>query len=554
MNLDGAYYGSVAAAVALMSGTANTRWIGDSYATQTPNLFGRVAWAALATAAHFPLISGERRAFVDAGAKVDGAHGAYNTNGLDRSNFPFLAQLFIHHSAPTGSPGAQGYSNLWAVTEGNAFEGYSDDGGATHDFAHQGLPREGALAFFHVGGVTVGNQHEYCRHVIRQDAMASSLVKINGPTGKVAWRPVWLSPSDGSAVDAEVRRLVDVGSVASNADVTLGDHPTFRYNIASFHRGVTGAQGSSTGIEYGGLFNASILGAHATVNADGDKILTPGTAAAGNIADGNQAVALRDNDAIAAGRFQPHAGGLITPADDSGDRLAGMPGWGAYGVNSASYSNIANATASGKNFTAATFAKLVRHTSHDLDQPLVVCLDYAEEPGTVAAIAATLKAAIEDLADELGDAGFAEVHFVVHTSHMHLELATSESVMRTRIEDNRAAARVVCDELNGTDDDNGKPFSVLNISSYDQLGGVLFNGSGAVAAIEAIAGDASAVSLADGVTADLSSGDLLDTNDLHPEGENAGLFFAQHGFWPAAERAARRGGPRSRSVRAVRAR
>ena len=498
------FYGDKAVASAMLDANVRAQGIGDSLSVNTNNTFARLLWAFAAVAPW------GRVAAVDCSPRLLGADGAYNLNTSDISNQYGLCQEKFSMSGGSGASGTRDLPGLWAINADQATpnEGYRI-GAAAADFAHYTINRDHPFGVNGTEGVATGANQEYFRQVFKIGSYfdAKSANKLVGAQGKLGLRWLSVHPSGGAAADNVSRRIVDVGQVAVGTGVTLNSHPTWRFNV-NFWKPYLGAL-NQAGINptFGGVLNAYRGdSADAQINAMGDFIL------ANRDASNDFAVAIRGSSAIPAGRWLGAFGGVLYDLDASNDWVSG-PQVGSWGTNSASYNDVGG-TGTGKNVSEARLARALYMTALDLTQPLVFVYDFGDE---TTLLESRIQAMVETAHNAATTAGYTTIHHLLVTNHWRNTGAGTEDGSRADIEANRTAMRAVVDTLTAT----GK--SVLNYSLYDSTDGVALNGGAAAVAYMAAY---NAFAWGDGQVVDLTSGDLLDTGEGHPGGDDQCAWFA----------------------------
>lgn len=472
-----------------------------------------------------------------------GSDGAYEFNNSKLANQNALIQFQLNINGTDGGA-TWDFPGLWMGNTDNLHKQFSIDGGTTHQYALD-LYSGSTVAVHSTAVLSTGvAQKEYYRAFINSDneaewdSMRNHLFPADDDLGV---RPLFLHPSGGGTTDNVLRTLCDVSGVSATTSLSgsITDAGiTFRGAAANVWRqdqGGTLDAANSSAPTYGKI--NTLFGTGDKASDHGDLIVSK---------SGNEyAWAIRHNSSnILSGRYLPaYYGSLVY-------RLSGtsrVPGKyiSVFGENSVSYANWGRGTSSGasdsnlKDSSDAEIQNYLWHTTLDLDQPVVFIIGPAEENAT--------EAVIKEAADTLYDAavaiGCTDVRILFVTNFMHLELSTSESVMRARIEQDRDRKRSIVDTYTGL----GR--KAAHISIYDQLDGHLYNGT-ADARTALAARGADSFARPDGTTVNLADtegwdGDLLDGNDLHIgqnsggttlEDNAAGEFFADVGFFGAISR------------------
>jgi hypothetical protein len=509
----------------MRSGNLRLHSIADSYGICLNTPHSRLVWAMAATAPW------GRIGAIAANPRILGADTDYNINASGVSNQHGLVKAQIN----LANDGAGDLTGLWAINADNGNVGYSGPGSVPDpNIAHYGVPMEN---FFGIGGQssalapTGANQKEYARLELMTSYMSTWANKLDGGSGKMAFRMVCLLPDDFASTDSYTRRLMDLWSVTESQNLTLADWPSFRYIAAQWRPTSGDIDGTAVAPGYGTVMATKLDSSHEKINDRGDLILV------GTNGSGNRVVGIRGADNIDAGDWCAYGGGIWMDADTNGDWIEG-PYVSSWGVNSLDWANIGAASASGKNFTETHAKECLRATTLDTDQHVVFMYNLAEETSGTAALTTSIQARVETIDSAAEDAGISNRHHLLVTNFGHWDSGATgtndekRAESRETAEENRAAHRNVVDNLSST-------MSISNVSLYDKLNGVILDGDSEAQAYMA---GYSAFTWGDGQTSDLSGGDLLEgSGNVHIADGPSGAFYATK-LWEAIEREATSGG------------
>lgn len=543
-----AAYGD-ASTLSLIYGNDDARLVfcKDSYGVLLNSFASRLPWAIASAARNWS--SGVTAVLLPSLAA--GADDAYEFNNSKLANQNALVQFQVNIDGTDGGA-TWDFPGLWMGNTDNLHRQFSSDGGTTSQFALD-TQNGSTVAFSDAAVLSAGvAQNEYYRVFINADNEAEWDTTRNHlfPNDEnLGVRGLFLHPSTGGGTDNNLRTFADVSTVDATSNLAGG------INDWGF-----AFRGAATGVwrqDQGGTLNAvnSGLPTYGKVNSlfgTGDKATDHGDLIVEK-ANNQYAWAIRHNSAtISAGDWMPaYCGSLVYRLNGT----ARVPGKyiSVFAENSVSYGDWGRGTSTGasgvglKGMSDAEIQNWLWHSSLDLDQPIVFLIGPAEENTDEA----TIKEAADTFYNAATTIGCTDVRIAFITNFMHLESATSESVMRARIEQDRDHKRAVVDTYIGL----GRRACLISI--YDQLNGHLYNGT--ADAREALASrGADAFVRPDGTTVDLTdsggwNGDLLDANDLHIgsnsgggvlDNNAAGEFYAE-AFFSAIESGL--GGGRSRT-------